>query len=103
MKNKQLFGLLAFIALITVTLTGCADSTNIQSCLPAGAHVYGFWGGTWHGMIMWFSFIGRLFSDNIAVYAVNNNGAWYDFGYCGGFFFMYRMMIYILKGISSSK
>lgn len=62
-----------------VLLTGCADVTVIDACLTPDP--YGFWGGLWHGMIAPFSFIGSLFSDNIAMYAVNNSGSWYDFGF----------------------
>lgn len=98
MKKLLTFGLL----IIMVLLTGCADVSHIQECLPPSEHTYGFWGGTWHGMITWFSFFGSLFSDDIAVYAVNNNGAWYNFGFVGGFFLMLRLIGYIIKGISES-
>ena len=36
-------------------------------------------------MIVLFSFIGSLFSNDIAVWAVNNNGGWYTFGFVLGF------------------
>jgi hypothetical protein len=89
---------LLFIGLIAIlTITGCAHATNVEECLPATEHVYGFWGGTWHGLISVFSFIGSLFDDNIAVYAVNNNGHWYDFGFVGGFFFILRIIAITLK------
>ncbi len=56
--------------------------THIESC--AVDSPYGFWGGIWHGMIAPFAFIGSIFSDNIALYAVNNTGGWYDFGFVLG-------------------
>jgi hypothetical protein len=31
-----------------------------------------------------FSFFGSIFSNDIALYGVNNNGAWYDFGFVMG-------------------
>jgi len=37
--------------------------------------------GLWHGFIFPFSWIGSLFRPDIAVYAVPNNGGWYDFGF----------------------
>lgn len=88
--------------LITIMLlaTGCADVSNVQECLSPNEHTYGFWSGTWHGMISGISFIGSLFSDNIAVYAVNNNGAWYDFGFVGGLFFLIRILGGIIKVLS---
>ncbi|GHV25586.1 hypothetical protein FACS1894176_04420 [Bacteroidia bacterium] len=63
-------------------LASCADVTSVKECLPGDP--YGFWGGLWHGFIAPWSFIGSLFSDNIAVWAVNNNGNWYSFGFVLG-------------------
>ena len=72
--------------LITLTtvilLTGCADTEIISKCLTE--YVYGFWSGLWHGFISVWAFIGSLFSDDISVYAVNNSGGWYDFGFLLG-------------------
>lgn len=48
------------------------------------AYIYGFWGGLWHGIIAPFSFIGSLFSKDVAVWAVNNNGGWYTLGFLLG-------------------
>jgi hypothetical protein len=95
MKKLIYFGL-ALLAVIA--LTGCADVSHVQDCLEAGEHTYGFWGGVWHGAICQFSFIGSLFSDNIAVYARNNNGAWYDFGFVGGLGIMVRIIALAIKG-----
>jgi hypothetical protein len=77
---KKKFWLLMIFAL--VVLAGCADSVDVQKCLPE--EPYGFWSGLWHGWTSFFSFFGSLFSDDIAVYAVNNNGGWYDFGFVLG-------------------
>lgn len=74
---------LAFFFL-TLLLTSCADVSHVQDCLPETEHTYGFWGGLWHGIIAPFAFIGELFTDDIAVYAHNNNGGWYDFGFLLG-------------------
>ena len=41
----------------------------------------GFWYGLWHGFIFPLAWIVSLFAPNIAVYAVPNNGGWYDFGF----------------------
>ena len=81
MKKQFLLLGLIFITLL-ITSTGCADVENIKQCTIG--HTYGFWGGLWHGLITPFSFIGELFSDNISVYASNNNGGWYDFGFLLG-------------------
>lgn len=86
--------ILFVIGLITITgLVGCAHSDNTEIIISQGEHIYGFWDGTWHGMISGFSFIGSLFDDSIKVYASNNNGSWYDFGFVGGFFLILRLVI----------
>lgn len=98
MKKKLL--ILSVFATIAFLIVGCATPPDVQKCIPEGEHIYGFWGGTWHGMIMVFSFIGELlFNDKIRVYASNNNGAWYDFGFIGGFFLVWKFIFGFLKAI----
>jgi hypothetical protein len=94
--------LLLLVVLGITMLSGCADVSYVQECLPAAEHTYGFWGGTWHGMISGFAFIGSLFDSEIAIYAVNNNGAWYDFGFVGGLVFLLKMINLVLTPIASS-
>ena len=85
MKKLNLFGktaMIGYLLIFVLVLSGCADVTPIQDCVvdkPAGF----FW-GLWHGLIAPISFIGSLFIDDIAMYAVNNNGGWYDFGFVIG-------------------
>ena len=85
MKKPNLIGksiLIVFLVLIVLVFTGCADVTPIENCVvdkPAGF----FW-GLWHGIIAPVSFIGSLFMDDVAMYAVNNTGGWYDFGFVLG-------------------
>lgn len=71
-----------FFVLIIMFLGGCADATPIQGCLFE--EPYGFWSGLWHGFIAPVSFLLSLFMDSVAVYAVNNTGGWYDFGFVLG-------------------
>lgn len=73
-----------YIILFTLLLlASCADvQPQVSECV--NGHTYGFWAGLWHGWIIGFSFIGSLFSDDIAIWAVNNNGGWYAFGFVLG-------------------
>lgn len=69
-----------------LTLTGCADAVSFQQA--AEMQKVGFLHGLWHGIIFPISWIFSLFSNDIAVYAIYNNGGWYDFGFflgIGGF------------------
>ena len=60
-------------------ISGCADTmTFVQA---AEAAPVGFWWGLWHGMTFPFAWVGSLIWDDIAVYAIYNNGGWYDFGF----------------------
>ena len=81
MKKKNVLFVVAAI-LMVVLFSGCADVSTV--CPDPLDHVYGFWGGLWHGIVLPFSWIGSLFSDSIATYAVNNSGGWYDFGFALG-------------------
>lgn len=80
MKTKLTI-LLVLFAL--VLLSGCAEvSPHAKICITSNP--YGFWGGFWHGITIPFSWIGSLFNKDIAIYAYNNNGGWYDFGFVLG-------------------
>ena len=63
-------------------LASCAS--QIDAGVSAEAGTPNFWWGLWHGFIFPWSFIGSLFNPDIAVYAVPNNGGWYDFGFFMG-------------------
>ena len=47
----------------------------------------GFLLGLWHGFIFPVAWFLSLFMPDVAVYAVPNNGGWYDFGYFLGIVF----------------
>ena len=68
--------------LIVCIFSGCADNEVVTECVKG--HTYGFWGGFWHGLIAPFDLIGMIFWDDVAVYAPNNNGGWYAFGFLLG-------------------
>lgn len=68
----------AFYALaMAVLLAGCAT----QSAAAVAPAAPGFLLGLWHGFIFPWAWLISLFADNVSVYAVPNNGGWYDFGY----------------------
>lgn len=85
MKNvTKSYGFIFTILALTciVLLTGCANKEAIAPCLTG--HTYGFLGGLLHGFIAPFDMIAMLFRDDITLYAQNNNGAWYAFGFLLG-------------------
>lgn len=82
--NKYLkfgFLLIGVIGLLAI-LSGCAHKETIEQMVDG--HTHGFWSGLLHGFIAPFDFIGMLFSDRIVMYANNNNGVWYAFGFLIG-------------------
>jgi hypothetical protein len=64
--------------LAALALTACA-ATQAPDAVAPGAP--GFWLGLWHGFVFPVAWIVSLFTSQVAVYAVPNNGGWYDFGY----------------------
>lgn len=79
-NNKGAYFLILIV--LVVLLSSCARPIDIQACTTANP--YGFWGGLWHGFIAPLSFFGSLFFDDVSMYAINNNGGWYDFGFVLG-------------------
>ena len=76
---------LSALAAAALLLSACAAS---QAAGSVEAAAPGFWLGVWHGFIFPVAFIVSLFVDNVALYAVPNNGGWYDFGYFVGIVFL---------------
>ena len=74
------------IALIAL-LSACA-ATQSDAAVATAATTPGFWLGVWHGFIFPVAFIVSLFVPDVAIYAVPNNGGWYDFGYFVGIVFL---------------
>lgn len=65
-------------------LAACAQQAGagVESGAP------GFLLGVWHGFIFPVAWVLSLFMEDIAIYAVPNNGGWYDFGYFVGIVFL---------------
>ena len=63
-----------------LALSACA-ATQSDAALATAATTPGFWLGVWHGFIFPVAFVVSLFMPDVAIYAVPNNGGWYDFGY----------------------
>lgn len=75
MKIKSIVAVCTMCAV----LSGCADHVSFQEASQTVQ--VGFWHGLWHGMMLPISWIISLFSSDTAIYAIYNNGGWYDFGY----------------------
>ncbi len=77
------WGKLAAVVLVVLllgTLVSCAAGPGSRYAgEPAG-----FWAGLWHGLICPVTFIVGLFTRDVRIYEVNNNGNWYDFGFLLG-------------------
>ncbi len=61
-----------------LVLSSCAATQDVHA---VARQAPGFWLGLWHGFIFPVAWIVSLFTDKVAIYAVPNNGGWYDFGY----------------------
>jgi formate hydrogenlyase subunit 4 len=60
-------------------LAACAHQASTG--VSAAPNTPGFLFGLWHGFIFPVAWVLSLFMPDVAVYAVPNNGGWYDFGY----------------------
>ena len=68
--------LLVVVAMLS--LTACAATQQSDAVAPTAP---GFLLGLWHGFIFPVAWVVSLFVPKVAIYAVPNNGGWYDFGY----------------------
>lgn len=80
--TKNLILISGALILMVLTLSGCALNADVKQCVSG--ETYGFWHGLWHGIIAPIDFIVSLFNDKYTVFAPNNNGHWYTFGFILG-------------------
>ena len=81
MSRSRLLAVAAALVALLV-LSSCAASGNPEAGGPGTQP--GFLLGLWHGIMAPVTFIVSLFSDGVGIYEVDNDGAWYDFGYLLG-------------------
>ena len=82
MKNQEKIRTFIFFIFIFLFISGCSNAEDIEACLEG--QKYGFLSGLWHGIIAPIDLVAMLFRDDVTVYAPNNNGAWYAFGFLIG-------------------
>ena len=71
--------------LLVLSLSGCAPGTNpAAGTADTEGEMAGFWQGLWQGIIAPITFIISLFTSDVSIYEVHNNGGWYDLGYMLG-------------------
>ena len=70
---------------VLAALSACVARQDAAAVAP---DTPGFLLGLWHGFIFPVAWFLSLFFSNISIYAVPNNGGWYDFGYFVGIVFL---------------
>jgi hypothetical protein len=83
-NRRRLHVCLALVAVLgaTLMLSSCAAGPNPSA--GVGEEPAGFWMGLWHGIILPVTFVISLFTNDVSVYEVANNGNWYEFGFFVG-------------------
>lgn len=81
-KATTFFYQILLLAVIFLFMAACTNNEPVEACLQG--KTFNFWGGLWHGIIAPIDLVLSLFRDDITVYAPNNNGAWYAFGFLIG-------------------
>jgi len=77
--------LLLVLLVIPLALAACTAGPNeLRNTPDEDGDVAGFWKGIWHGLISPITFVLSLFTKNIYVFEVHNNGGWYTFGFLLG-------------------
>jgi hypothetical protein len=84
MRKFFVFGLVAVLVLAFLC-SACAPGPNSAEKTPnAEGKVAGFFKGFWHGLISPITFIISIFTKNVRMYEVHNNGIFYNFGFVLG-------------------
>lgn len=81
-RSSRRFLVLGGAVLALLVLAGCAAGPN--PAVDTWPEPAGFWLGLWQGFITPVTFVVSLFTDDVTIYEVRNNGGWYDFGYVIG-------------------
>ncbi len=77
--------LLIAVLVAAMVLASCAPGPNTAEKTPnAEGHTAGFLLGIWHGLISPITFVISIFTRNVRIYEVHNNGTWYNFGFVIG-------------------
>ena len=76
---------LGCLLVLVFLLASCAPGPNsAEKTADQQGKIAGFWKGLWHGLISPITFIISLFTKNVRLYEVHNNGGWYNFGFVIG-------------------
>jgi hypothetical protein len=82
MKNIVCLGC---ILILLMALSSCAPGPNtVEKTSDEEGRIAGFWRGLWHGLISPITFIISVFTKEVRIYEVHNNGSWYNFGFVLG-------------------
>ncbi len=77
--------LAAALAALLLMAAACAPGPNsAEKTADTEGHTAGFFLGLWHGFISPVTFIISLFTKNVRLYEVHNNGTWSNFGFVLG-------------------
>ncbi|HSK67812.1 MAG TPA: hypothetical protein VLA21_00960 [Candidatus Limnocylindria bacterium] len=76
-NRKKAWALAGLLALLALALGGCVPGDGSASV----ADKAGFFSGVWHGWIAPVTLVWSLFSRNVNIYEVYNNGFMYNLGY----------------------
>ena len=86
LKNRAPSAYIGRVILLALPLVLAGCATQVAGTVKPDAP--GFWLGLVQGFIAPVTFVVSLFNHDVSVYAVPNNGGWYNFGFVlgiGGF------------------
>ena len=82
-RSRRALATVALTAVLLLVLGACAAGANsaVGTAAPGADAPAGFWLGLWHGVILPIAWVVSLFTDDVNLYEVHNNGNWYDVGF----------------------
>jgi|GEM_PF-4649416 len=87
---------------LVILLVSCATKAPFESELVINQSAT-FWKGLWHGFIIFFSLLGKIFSFDIGIHETLHTGFKYWIGYLVGFVLFVKSIFFIVTQHEKSK
>ncbi|UCG92014.1 MAG: hypothetical protein JSV97_13320 [candidate division WOR-3 bacterium] len=89
MALNRRYVVVGLVILVAFLFLNCAPGNERWNQEINPGHLAGFWAGIWHGLIIIITFIVSLFTREVGVYELSNNGWPYNLGFLIGLCFSF--------------
>jgi hypothetical protein len=84
MRRVLVCGVMLLLVFMLFSVSCVPGPNSLENTPDKSGKVAGFWKGLWQGLLAPITFIISIFTKNVRLYEVHNNGFWYNFGFVLG-------------------